>query len=89
MGWLWRFTSLEAGLITIYGQNGDWAPQENKPEGWHDRLEKAGIAIGPPRLHIDSLFVGMSPPQESFLMRKHPTNSDNSRLLKCDQIHVD
>lgn len=40
MGWLWRFTSIEAQLIMIYGQNGDWEPQENKHEGWHD-LEEA------------------------------------------------
>ena len=43
-----KLESLEAQLITIYGQNGDWEPLQNNHRGWHDLLEKEGIEMAPP-----------------------------------------
>jgi len=45
---LGKLESLEARLITIYSQNGDWEPLQNNRRGWHDLLEKAGIEMHPP-----------------------------------------
>ena len=43
-----KLESLEAQLITIYDQGGDWEPLRDNREGWRDLLEEEGIDMRPP-----------------------------------------
>ncbi len=68
-----KLESLEARLITIYDQNGDWEPLENNHEGWHDLLEKAGIEMAPPHLPPPE---GRGPPEPPG---RRPAEEDHAR----------